>query len=81
MHDGTTKKIYQINIGDIIIDAYGNPQEVYDTLQYDINEDIIELIFENEKTIRCTKDHKFLTKNRGWVEAQYLSDIDDIVEV
>jgi DNA polymerase-3 subunit alpha len=81
MYDGTTKKIYQINIGDIIIDAYGNPQEVYDTLQYDINEDIIELIFENEKTIRCTKDHKFLTKNRGWVEAQHLSNIDDIVEV
>ena len=81
MYDGTIKKIYQINIGDIVIDAYGNPQEVYDTLQYDINEDIIELIFENEKTIRCTKDHKFLTKNRGWVEAQYLSDKDDIVEV
>jgi DNA polymerase-3 subunit alpha len=81
MYDGTIKKIYQINIGDIVIDAYGNPQEVYDTLQYDINEDIIELIFENEKTIRCTKDHKFLTKNRGWVEAQYLSDTDDIVEV
>jgi DNA polymerase III alpha subunit len=81
MHDGTTKKIYQINIGDVIIDAYGNPQEVYDTLQYDIDEDIIELIFKNEKTIRCTKDHKFLTKNRGWVEAQYLSDQDDIVEV
>jgi DNA polymerase-3 subunit alpha len=81
MYDGTTKKIYQINIGDIVIDAYGNPQEVYDTLQYDINEDIIELIFENEKTVRCTKDHKFLTKNRGWVEAQYLSDKDDVVEV
>ena len=29
-------------------------------------------------TIRCTPDHKIFTRNRGWVEAQYLTDEDDI---
>ena len=81
MNNGQTKSIENIHIGDIVIDAYGNPQRVYDILEYDIHEDIIELEFENGKIIRCTKDHQFLTKNRGWVEAQHLTDIDDIVEV
>jgi hypothetical protein len=31
------------------------------------------------KTIRCTPDHKFYTKNRGWVCAKDLCDTDDIV--
>lgn len=81
MVDGTLKPIQQICIGNTVIDAYGNPQEVYSTLEYDIEEDIIELEFENGPTIRCTKDHKFLTNNRGWVEAELLDDNDDIVEV
>ncbi len=34
------------------------------------------LIFE-DRYIICTKDHKFYTKNRGWVEAQFLNN-DDI---
>lgn len=33
------------------------------------------------KTIICTSNHKFLTHNRGYVEAQYLTENDDIVEV
>ncbi len=81
MANGHFKPISMINTGDVVIDAYGNPQDVYDTLVYDVNEEILELEFENGKVIRCTKDHKFLTNNRGWVEAQNLSDDDDIVEV
>lgn len=42
------------------------------------NKQKIELTFENGKTIKCTADHKFLTKNRGWVEAKDLADDDDI---
>lgn len=30
--------------------------------------------------IKCTPDHKILTSNRGWVEAQNLTTSDDIVE-
>lgn len=81
MSDGSLKPIKDIVVGDLVIDAYGNKQEVYHTMEYDINEDILELEFENGIIVHCTKDHKFLTRNRGWVEAQYIKDDDDIVEV
>jgi DNA polymerase-3 subunit alpha len=81
MSDGNYCPISHISIGDLVIDAYGQSQEVYDTLEYDIEEEIIELEFANGKVIRCTSDHKFLTSNRGWVEAGKLEDYDDIVEV
>lgn len=81
MSDGSLKPIKDIIVGDLVIDAYGNKQEVYHTMEYNINEDILELEFENGIIIHCTKDHKFLTRNRGWVEAQYIKDDDDIVEV
>jgi hypothetical protein len=38
----------------------------------------IELELENGTIIHCTENHKFYTKNRGWVEAKDLNDIDDI---
>lgn len=44
----------------------------------------MELTIETEqgiKTITCTMNHKFLTSNRGYVEAQDLTANDDIVEV
>jgi hypothetical protein len=81
LSDGNYYPISHISIGDSVIDAFGQPQVVYDTLEYDVDEDIIELEFENGKIIRCTSDHKFLTSNRGWVEAGKLDDSDDIVEV
>lgn len=80
MSDGTFKPINLINIGDKIIDAFGKEQTVLNCLEYKIEEDILELEFENGKIIRCTKDHEFLTKNRGWIEAQYLNNNDEIIE-
>lgn len=38
----------------------------------------IKLTLENNKEITCTADHKFYTTNRGWVEAQDLTEEDDI---
>lgn len=81
MANGLMKSISDVEIGDEVVDCYGDVQEVYDTLTYDIDEEIIELEFENKKIIRCTLDHKFLTNNRGWVEAQNLKEEDDIVEI
>ena len=45
------------------------------------NSNFMELIFEdnngNLKTIKCTDDHLFLTKNRGWVMVKDLNELDD----
>jgi DNA polymerase-3 subunit alpha len=80
MSNGLMKNICDIKVGDYVIDCENNKQRVYDTLTYDIEEEIMELWF-GDIVIRCTKDHKFLTSNRGWVEAQYLTEEDDIIEV
>lgn len=80
MSNGLMKTISDIKIGDSVIDCDGNAKKVYDILVYDVDEEIIELHF-GKIVIRCTKDHKFLTTNRGWVEAENLTNEDDIVEV
>ena len=81
MSDGTLKKIEDIREGEEVIDAYGNIQKVIDCLDYDADEDIIELEFENGVKINCTKEHEFLTNNRGLVKAFELNEEDDIVEI
>lgn len=75
------KKISDIKNNDSVIDANNNIEKVYNTFTYDIDEEIVELEFVDGRIIKCTKDHLFLTKNRGWVEAQYLTEEDDVVEV
>lgn len=42
--------------------------------------ELIEIAGSNGKTIQCTPEHKILTKNRGWVEAQNLIETDELVE-
>ena len=41
--------------------------------------ELIEIEY-NGKIVRCTPEHKILTKNRGWVEAQHLEECDELVE-
>jgi hypothetical protein len=81
MADGTYVPIGTIKVLDEVKDANGDVQIVQNVFRYQVNEEILELEFEDGKIIRCTKDHKFLTSNRGWVEAQYLTDDDDIVNI
>lgn len=38
------------------------------------------LEFENGKTVTCTPDHQFLTKNRGWVSAIELTQEDELFD-
>ncbi len=53
--------------------------EVKNVWNKDLNKDWILLEFDNNTTIECTMDHKFYTKNRGWVEAQYLNENDEFI--
>lgn len=39
----------------------------------------VEVALENGHTVKCTADHKWLTTNRGWVEAGKLTTNDDLV--
>lgn len=42
-------------------------------------DDLIEIEY-NGKTVTCTPEHKILTKNRGWVQAQNLVETDELVD-
>ena len=80
MSDDSFKEISKIIEGDLVKDKNGVDSTVQKVFEYEVDEEIIELEFENGKTIRCTKDHKFLTQ-RGWIEAQYLNEDDDVKEI
>lgn len=41
-------------------------------------DELIELKFDSGDTLICTRDHKIKTLNRGYVQAQYLTELDDI---
>jgi DNA polymerase-3 subunit alpha len=81
MADGMYAPIETIKPGDEVIDAFGESQYVVNRFEYDIEEEVIELEFDNGKKIICTLDHEILTKNRRWVAAKDLTEDDDIVEV
>jgi hypothetical protein len=60
------------------IKEYQNVINYYKTVTLQTIE--LKILHNNEIiTIRCTFDHKILTSNRGYVEAQYLTENDDIV--
>ena len=56
---------------DEVIDVYCNMPNSWSEKMY-------ELSFDNGSTIKVTGNHKFLTKNRGWVRADELTQEDDI---
>jgi hypothetical protein len=45
---------------------------------YKGEKEIIKIELENGEEIKCTKEHKIYTKNRGWVEAQFLTKNDEL---
>lgn len=53
--------------------------ERYENMTISSGEDMYELIMDTGDVIRVTGNHKFLTKNRCWVRADELTDIDDII--
>ena len=48
---------------------------------YDVDEEVIIIQFENGSQVKCTQDHEFYTENRGWVKAVDLNEFDDIREI
>ncbi len=41
--------------------------------------ELIEIETEKGTVIKCTPEHKIFTKNRGWVEAQFLEETDELL--
>ena len=81
MQSGEFKEIEKILPREFVKNLFVGNAKVNETFVYEVDEEIIELEFENGTIIKCTKDHKFYTENRGWVEAQYLSEDDEVSEV
>ena len=79
--DGSMIDIQDIKIGDVVKNYFEHQATVIDKFEYDIDEEIIELNFENGKIITCTKDHKILTKNNGWKKAIDLDENDLICQI
>lgn len=88
MADGTVKPIMDINVGDKVLsyNIYKGEIEtgiVKDTYVY-LTDDIYEVSFkvgDTIKTVECTSNHVFPTKNRGNVMAKDLTPNDIIVGI
>ena len=83
MSDNTEKQLEDI-LPDEFVVSYNVDTQTFESKRvsdfFDQGEkECLELQLENGQKITCTLDHKFYTKNRGWVEAQYLLHDDDIV--
>ena len=76
MFDGTSQSIEKISIGDRVLDAFGEARLIENTFEYDAEEELIVLHFVSGKEIICTKNHKFLTIEKNWIEAKSLTNND-----
>lgn len=56
----------------------------YDTIEQVLisnnNKNWVELFFDNNTSIKCTSDHKFLTIEEGWIEAKDLNTNHSFIE-
>ena len=66
------KRIENVEIGSKVRTFNGQMQKVTNKFEYDVDEDMIRLYLSNGKTLELTKDHKVMTKNNYFVEAQNL---------
>jgi len=85
LSNGEEIPISEINVGDSILsyDFEFNrfvDKKVVNTENFKSNKNWVELVFDNNSSIKCTEDHKIYTKNRGWVEAINLTEEDVFLE-
>ena len=81
LSNGLKVRIEDVKTGDQVANHFSGVGEVSNTFTYDVDEEMVELEFENGKKISCTKDHEIYTSNRGWVKADELTEEDDIQEL
>ena len=78
------KNIQDITTKDMVLSHDGTFNNVENLLCYDIDEEIIEIEFENGKRISCTLDHEIFVERSGvkkWIEAKYIVENDKIVKI
>lgn len=75
----TGDAIYSMNeeTGEVVIDEV---VKLHTNLTNSLSEKMYELEMDNGVLIKVTGNHKFMTKNRGWVRADELTEEDDIIE-
>jgi RecA/RadA recombinase len=83
MSDGTTKKIQDVKKGDFVLTADGTNQEVMETFSFE--KPTIKFTFDDNRTIECSCDHRFLvfddiSKETSWKKAKDLNPNDTILE-
>ena len=85
MANGRTKSLRNVQIGEHVL-SYNEEEKIFEAQEVTNFwnrgvKPVLTIELEDGNTITCTPDHKFLTHNRGWVEAQYLTLNDNIVEI
>lgn len=79
------KELSELDVSDIEIYSYDIENDKFD---WDVikkcwltrsNAELIEIELDNGNILRLTPDHKVYTTNRGWVEAQFLTENDDLI--
>lgn len=77
---GIMKPICDVQVGDEVLSHDGTFHKVQNTYQYEVDEEMVEVEFDDCRVIKCTLDHEILTRNSGWTQAQYLSEGDEVVD-
>ena len=78
------KNIKDIQIGDKVLSHDNKFHFVLNVFEYDIDEDILEIITEDNRKISCTLDHKIRVKRKNkykWIKAQDLFEEDEILDL
>lgn len=75
------RAVEDIRVGDEVIGRYGTPRRVLDTWSKGATHDRVmaEITISGRGTITTTADHRFLTRDERWLEAQELRPGDDLM--
>jgi hypothetical protein len=82
MGDGASRRIIDVEVGDFVLDGFGDKQIVENKFVYDVSEDLIEVELEDGVVLSITADHKLYVVRGGRViliKAGELKDIDEII--